>query len=237
MENELYHYGRKGMKWYQNIFTKGKQAAAARKKRKAEKEKLSEEKKKAEAEEFKSKVRNSRSPEMIYKNAHLFTDKEIEDINKRLHIEKAIKELIPSKVNKGKKFVEGISNNASTISTLATNINNAYTNVGKLFSKLNKDKKAPGADKASEKKPESTVEDIPGFKKPNTSNSASKSKPIVDAVKWETYTDPDMTSLARSMTHNVGSRTVSWAMNNSSRIESGANFTSNLLALPAPKDD
>lgn len=24
MENELYHYGRKGMKWYQNIFTKGK---------------------------------------------------------------------------------------------------------------------------------------------------------------------------------------------------------------------
>ena len=58
MENELYHYGRKGMKWYQNIFTKGKQAAAARKKRKAEKEKLSEEKKKAEAEEFKSKVKN-----------------------------------------------------------------------------------------------------------------------------------------------------------------------------------
>lgn len=27
MENELYHYGRKGMKWYQNIFTSGKKGS------------------------------------------------------------------------------------------------------------------------------------------------------------------------------------------------------------------
>ena len=36
MENELYHYGRKGMKWYQNIFTKGKNAVGSKRRSKDE---------------------------------------------------------------------------------------------------------------------------------------------------------------------------------------------------------
>ena len=246
MENELYHYGRKGMKWYQRIFTKGKEARAKKKNEQMEKDREN-------AEEYKKAIRNSRSAKQVYDNAHLFTDKELNEIYQRLNTENNIKNLIPEKVNKGKKFVEGISNTAKTVGTLAGNIGDAHKKITSLFEKLNGNKadsagkgktdgnKADKADKASKSKEqkekvyEGVVEDIPGFNKSKTSSSTSRSKPIID-VYGEPVND-NITALARSMTSNIGSRTVSWAMNNQPRIESGANFASNLLALPAPKDD
>lgn len=258
MENELYHYGRKGMKWYQNIFTKGKEASAARKKRKAEKAKAAEEKRKESVEEQKTRIRNSRSAEQVYKNAHLFNDKELNEIYNRLNTENNIKNLIPAKVNKGKKFVDSAASTAKSVSTLVGNATDLYNKVNTVFKLFNKnapaaknaesapgskgkgDDKGKGKSKDKDKNAEvveGIIEEIPGYKKSNTSssNSAPKSKPIID-VHGEVVND-NVTALARSMTRNAGKNTVSFVMNNHDRLESGANFVNGLLALPAPKDD
>lgn len=246
MEYELYHYGRKGMKWYQNIFTKHKE-------RKAKRQKEAEEKRKESVEEQKTRIRNSRSAEQVYKNAHLFNDKELTEIYNRLNTENNIKNLIPAKVNKGKKFIE---NSASTIKNVGTLVGNTTDMVNKFkaFGKLfggDKAKAASSGTSSATSKPgdkgsgktketkskvfEGVVEGIGKSGKSSDSGPKTKASTIIDAEWWEV--SDNATSVAKSLTNNVGSRTVNWAMNNPSRIESGSSFVSGMLSLPAPKDD
>lgn len=251
MEYELYHYGRKGMRWYQNIFTKGKEAAATRKKRKAEKEKEAEEKRKINVEEQKKQIRNSRSAEQVYKNAHLFNDKELTEIYNRLNTENNIKNLIPKKVNKGKQFAENASSTLKTVGEATKNFNNMITqfrNIGKLFGgkktntssgNANAQKGDTGKTKTKTEKTKSEVfegivEGIGKSGKSSSSESKSRTSTIIDAEWWS---DSDnATSVARALTKNVGSRTVNLVTSNPDRIESGRSFVSGMLALPAPKD-
>lgn len=247
MENELYHYGRKGMRWYQNIFTKGKEARAKR-------QKAAEEKRKESIEEQKTKIRNSRSAEQVYKNAHLFNDKELTEIYNRLNTENNIKNLIPAKVNKGKKFIENTASTAKNISTLVNNTTdmiNKFKAFGNLFGG-NKAKAAGNSGSASKPNDKNTktdkkskvkeaaskvfdnVEVITPKRDKSSSNSQPKPKTIIDAEWWEV--SDNVNSVARAMTDNIGGRTVNWAMNNQPRLESGSSFVSGMLSLPAPKD-
>lgn len=95
--SELYHYGRKGMKWYQNIYTKGKEAIAARKAKKEQKE--------AEQKEaLRKKVLASRSAKMLDENAHLFTKQELDAAYERLRREQDIRNLSePNKSNQSQQ--------------------------------------------------------------------------------------------------------------------------------------
>ena len=109
--DELYHYGRKGMKWGQHIFGKVKKAVKTfRKEREAVKAI-----KKAEAEEAKRKARERAKP------ASELSDAELRARTNRLQMEKnyidlqrQIDQLTPQKVNKGKELFNKVMNEAVT---------------------------------------------------------------------------------------------------------------------------
>ena len=109
--DELYHYGRKGMKWGQHIFGKVKKAVKTfRKEREAVKAI-----KKAEAEEAKRKARERAKP------ASELSDAELRARTNRLQMEKnyidlqrQIDQLTPKKVNKGKELFNKVMNEAVT---------------------------------------------------------------------------------------------------------------------------
>lgn len=101
---ELYHYGRKGMKWGQNIFGKVK-AARTNRRRKAALVKAREAKaaKKIEAEKRKSDLEKGKL------STKDMTDAELKSAIARLQMEKQYKELYsslnPQKVSAGREFV------------------------------------------------------------------------------------------------------------------------------------
>lgn len=105
--DELYHYGRKGMKWGQHIFGKVKKAIQNHRK---EREAAKAEKARA-AEELKK--RN--------KSVHEMTDDELRQRKARLQLEKEylsvkneVDKLLPQKVNKGKELVNKFMKEAVT---------------------------------------------------------------------------------------------------------------------------
>lgn len=127
--NELCHYGRKGMKWYQNIF--GKDGTILGKK-KQETTELSK-------EEKKEKVLKSRSAAELYKNADLFTTQELRSAYDRLNLERNIHNLIPAEVSKGKKFVNSTSVLSNALGNTASMVNNGmnmYNNVAKVLNSV-----------------------------------------------------------------------------------------------------
>lgn len=102
MENnrsdELYHYGRKGMKWYQNIYTSAKNVRTNRKRkqslekaREVKKQKADEAKRKAaEAETVEAKrdrLLKSTNAQELYENRHLLTTAEINERISRIDTE------------------------------------------------------------------------------------------------------------------------------------------------------
>lgn len=129
----LYHYGRKGMKWYQNIF--GKKSSAA-------KAKSSEDKKEETIEEKKARILKSHSAEKVYKNKDLFTDKELQEAFLRLNMERNIKNLIPEKVSKGKKFLKTYSDTGKTVKELVDTTESFYNSAMKVKKLLDATKKA-----------------------------------------------------------------------------------------------
>lgn len=101
-EEELYHYGRKGMKWGQHIFGKAKSYVVKRKKSKQlEKARDAKAKKQKEAAERKKLVESGRL------SVKKMTDDEIRTKMERMQLEKDYKKLLSetSKAQKGKDFV------------------------------------------------------------------------------------------------------------------------------------
>ena len=145
MENELYHYGRKGMKWYQNIFSKDKGSNKSSGKKNGKKEETAEERK-ARIEAKKKEVLNSRSAKALYDNAQLFTTQELQAAYGRLQLERNIKNLQPTETSKGKQFVEkAIDLGKLTTKALETG-RDLYNETAKLyntFSKSGREKPLP----------------------------------------------------------------------------------------------
>ena len=103
--DELYHYGRKGMKWGQHIFGKIKKAIdnskAKRAEAKVEKQKAIEEQKKRNRP-----VSELSDSELRERKARLQLEKDYLDLQRQ------VAQFTPKKVNKGKEFVNKFMNEA-----------------------------------------------------------------------------------------------------------------------------
>lgn len=149
MENELYHYGRKGMKWYQNIFTKNKGKSS---KSKSDPEDETPEQKK-------ERILKSRSAKALYDNADLFTDKELNDAYNRLVLERNIKNLAPAEVSKGQKFVNKFTSVGDNTHKVFDTGSKLYNDAAKVYNTFFKGDGDPlpllkDNDKKSENKPD-----------------------------------------------------------------------------------
>ena len=134
--DELYHYGRKGMKWYQNIFTAHKQHKTAKKRKKALEKAREAKKQKAieneSLEEKKARILKSRSAKELYDNADLFDTKELNDAYNRLTLERNIKNLVPEEVSKGQKFVDNVNRYGTNISNIIDTGGKMYNSAAKI---------------------------------------------------------------------------------------------------------
>lgn len=101
---ELYHYGRKGMKWYQNIFTSAKNAIKKRRAAKAE-EKVA---KKAYEERKKLYEKAKKNP------AKYKTSEELQKAIEHMRLEKEYNQLMAdtTRVSGGKAFAKKFANEA-----------------------------------------------------------------------------------------------------------------------------
>lgn len=109
MENELYHYGIKGMKWGVRRFQNkdGSYTPAGRKRR--SQESWSDDAK--EAASIKKKSVNQMS------------NSELRKLNERQNLERQHKQLNPSRVKRGMAVVAGIAGGMGTIAALYNNSN------------------------------------------------------------------------------------------------------------------
>jgi colicin import membrane protein len=113
--SELYHYGRKGMKWGQNIFGKKRSGAkgtvvAKKKKSYLERAKEAKEAKKKAAAEAKAKA----AEEARKKDPKNMTDDDIRKAIARKKLENEYRQYYPAKVSKGKEFMKKFVNESLT---------------------------------------------------------------------------------------------------------------------------
>lgn len=207
-DSELRHYGRKGMKWYQNIFTKGKN--------KGKKKGESEDKTEETVEQKKQRILNSRSAKELYDNADLFTTQELQNAYNRLQLERSISSLVPKEVSKGEQFVNQANHVGKKVNEVADTGMKLYNNVAKLHNtfsetgkehpwplikgddggdKKNKDKKATiNLDSLKKDKPETENKTGNNDSKQKTENSDNKTgakentKTSASESKTETFT-------------------------------------------------
>lgn len=157
---ELYHHGVKGQKWGQRRYQNkdGSLTALGRKRlgltgnnepsyfqrrkadriaKKAAAAKAKEEVSKCTAEEKladkKAKVLDSRSAKELYKNAHLFSDAELESARKRLELEKTVQDLSDKEIGQGKRFMDKLSDRSNTVTTTIASVGELYNNVARVY--------------------------------------------------------------------------------------------------------
>lgn len=97
-DDELMHYGRKGMKWYQNIFTSGKKSGS---------------KKRGDSDDdagTPTKAKTKSSSTTKKKSVKEMSDTELSDAIRRLEMERRYRELTPQQVSKGKAFTNSVVN-------------------------------------------------------------------------------------------------------------------------------
>lgn len=117
MDDELYHYGVKGMKWG----VRKRRSSSGKRGRKANPTKgWSKDAKRARA--------------ISKKSVKQMTNQELSELNRRLALESNYNRLNPSKIKKGLAYAGAIAGAMGTISTLYNNSNNLI-NIGKKFVK------------------------------------------------------------------------------------------------------
>lgn len=129
--NELYHFGIKGMKW--GIRRTPIQLGHATKnkiQRKNDKQALN---KKARIDKKKREVLKSRSAKELYKYANLFNTRELQEAYNRLQLERNIQNLFPKEVKKGQNFTQKIIKSGRTVSDLLDTGTKLYNNVAKIY--------------------------------------------------------------------------------------------------------
>lgn len=129
--NELYHFGIKGMKW--GIRRTPIQLGHTTKNKNQRKNDRQELNKKAKIDKKKREVLKSRSAKELYKYANLFNTRELQEAYNRLQLERNIQNLFPKEVKKGQNFTKKIINSGRTVSDLLDTGTKLYNNVAKIY--------------------------------------------------------------------------------------------------------
>ena len=153
--DELYHYGRKGMKWGQNIFGRPRSSGTKKKKKSVGdslKEAYSQHRQKKQAKrqaETENRARQSRRKKKVSE----MTDDELRSEIARLELEKRYRDLSPQETHRGRQFVMDILEKSArnigeqtltyAFGTLANRVGNAAGVQGDMVNpkKGQKDKK------------------------------------------------------------------------------------------------
>lgn len=133
--DELYHYGRKGMKWGQNIFGKKRNASKGRviaKKKKSllDRAKEAQAAKKKAKEEAKAKA----AEEARKRDPRNMSDAEIKRAIERKQLENKYREYYPAKVSRGKQFVSKFLDESLTPALISSGkkfLGDAFDMIGK----------------------------------------------------------------------------------------------------------
>ena len=126
MENnrsdELYHYGRKGMKWYQNIYTSAKNVRTNRKRKKSlEKAREVKKQKAIETESTAAKrdrLLKSTNAQELYENRHLLSTAEINERITRIDTEARLASIAAKTKTTGRDRVNKIMDAAKMANDL-----------------------------------------------------------------------------------------------------------------------
>lgn len=109
----LKQYGRKGMKWYQNIFTKPGSLSAKRAAKKAERD---------------AEMERKKQPASTRKSAKELSDDELRIITNRIQLEQKYNQLTAPKQSAGQKFLASVLSDASK--QVATKYTAKYMTLG-----------------------------------------------------------------------------------------------------------
>ena len=120
MENELYHYGIKGMKWGVRRFQNkdGSYTPAGRKRRSDKTKGWNKDAKRAYA--------------IKKKNINQMSNKELQELNKRQELENKYRQNNPSAIKRGMKVVAAVAGGMGTVAALYNN-SNQLIKIGKTI--------------------------------------------------------------------------------------------------------
>lgn len=137
-KDELYHYGRKGMKWYQNIFTSGKERKA-RKRRLKNLEKARQAKTdKKSLEDEKKKAMETGSASDVLKFKGKYTPAEMQYITTRLNWERSMKDLQSKEISSGKSKADSVMEKVGKATNYANTGIKAYNTFANIYNAFNK---------------------------------------------------------------------------------------------------
>lgn len=114
--DELYHYGRKGMKWGQNIF--GKPRSGSKGRVVAKKKSLSDKAK--EAKEAKKKAKAAEAEVERKKDPRNMSDDDLRKAISRKQLENEYRKYYPEKVSKGREFASKLWNESLAPSLISS---------------------------------------------------------------------------------------------------------------------
>lgn len=154
--DELYHYGRKGMKWGQNIF--GKKRSGAKGTVVAKKKKSLIDKAK-EAKEAKKKAKAAAEEEARKRDPKNMTDADIRRAIERKKLENEYNQYYPKKVSRGKKLVNDMIDKA-LLPSLVESGKKFMVNAFDAFGKNIIDKYAPKEEPTEQQKLDKEYEKI-----------------------------------------------------------------------------
>lgn len=127
----LVHYGRKGMKWYQHIFTSGTHGSRKR----ISGAKTSNRLKNPFDNDYPPADSTTATARQLYKNRSHYSTAELRAINDRKAAEATLKKYMQDEMpkpayqryaNAGKAFIKGLEDTTKTISTIGENAEKAY---------------------------------------------------------------------------------------------------------------
>lgn len=146
--DEIMHYGVKGMKWgirrtpaqLGHVVVSGAKkvksaVTKAASNRKAKKQAKEDQKKQEDLNAKKQRVLKSRSAKLLYQNADLFSDQELQAAYNRLNLERNIANLAASQKSSGQKFVDTAIASTRKLGDLMQNTNK-IANQGRAFTKF-----------------------------------------------------------------------------------------------------
>lgn len=201
---------------------------AARKKalKEAEKDLKSGKQKKPEEdlETQKAKVLASRSASEVYKNAHLFTDQELQAAYQRLNTERNIKNLAPVEVSKGERMANNFISKTKKAHDVYDNGSKIYNDIAKLYNTFSPN---------GRKKPWPIIKNDDDNKNKDKNND-SKSKKIKDAIlnkdkdkKKDKTNDNNKPNNDTTDTNNSKSSDNNTKTNTNTNTNTNANTSSN----------